>query len=94
MTHQARNTEMSSKIEALIEAENWRAARQAIRVELRLSPKNHWLLTRLGLTFYEERRYQRALEYELLALAEAPDAHWSCGTMPDRYRCLARIKQR
>jgi tetratricopeptide (TPR) repeat protein len=64
---------MSSKIEALIGSDDWPAARQAIRAELRKSPKNHWLLTRLGLTYYEERRYQRALQYERQALAEAPN---------------------
>jgi tetratricopeptide (TPR) repeat protein len=64
---------MNSKIEALIEAEDWPSARRAIRAELRSSPKHHWLLTRLGLTYYEQRRYRRALEYALLALSEAPN---------------------
>jgi hypothetical protein len=63
---------MASKIEKLIEAEDWPTARRAIRVELRSAPKNHWLLTRLGLTYYEEKDYKRALECELRALAEAP----------------------
>jgi tetratricopeptide (TPR) repeat protein len=43
-----------------------------VQAQLRRSPNDHWLLTRLGLTYYEQRRYKQALRYELLALAEAP----------------------
>ena len=53
---------MTSKIERLIEADDWPTARHAIRAELRSDPKNHWLLTRLGLTYYEEKDYKQALE--------------------------------
>lgn len=63
----------SSTIERLISVEDWAAARRAVRAKLRSSPKNHWLLTRLGLTYYEERRYKQALKYSLRALAEAPN---------------------
>ena len=64
---------MASKIERLIEAEDWPAARRAIRAELRSDPNNHWLLTRLGLTYYEEKDYRQALECERRALSEAPN---------------------
>src|SRR5215469_7498410 len=53
---------MASKIERLIDAEEWPAARRAIRADLKSDPENHWLLTRLGLTYYEEKDYGRALE--------------------------------
>ena len=64
---------MLSKIEKLIDAEDWPRARKAVRDELRSSPTSHWLLTRLALTYYEERRYKLALKYSLKALAEAPN---------------------
>jgi tetratricopeptide (TPR) repeat protein len=64
---------MTSKIERLISVEDWPAARRAVRAELRSSPNDHWLLTRLGLTYYEERRYKQALKYSLRALEEAPN---------------------
>jgi len=64
---------VSFKIERLIKVEDWRAARRVIKEKLRSSPNDHWLLTRLGLTYYEERRYKQALEYQRLALAEAPN---------------------
>jgi tetratricopeptide (TPR) repeat protein len=55
---------MWKEIEAQIAKEDWEAARQLILAELALKPQDpHWLLTRLGLTYYEERNYMRALEY-------------------------------
>lgn len=35
-------------------------------------PDNHWLLTRLALTYYEQKQYRRAPRYELKALQLAP----------------------
>jgi tetratricopeptide (TPR) repeat protein len=64
---------MSIEIEKLIKAENWSAARQAIRLRLRSSPDDHWLLTRLGLTYYEQRRCRLALKYHLRALEKMPN---------------------
>lgn len=63
---------MSSKIEKLIAAENWPGARLAIRAQLRFSPRDHWLITRLGLTSYEERRYRLSLKYAIRALELMP----------------------
>jgi len=63
---------VSSKIEKLIAGENWPAARLAIRAQLRTSPENHWLIARLGLTYYEERRYQLSLKYAIRALELMP----------------------
>ncbi len=61
-----------STIEELIDAEAWTEARRRIRTELRKSPTSHWLLSRLALTYYEQRNYQRALETEQRALDLAP----------------------
>ena len=63
---------MASTIERLIEANDWLAASRAIRMALHSDRQNHWLLTSLALTYYEEKDYRRALEYDLVALAEAP----------------------
>jgi tetratricopeptide (TPR) repeat protein len=49
-----------------------RRKESAIRVALKRDSDNHWLLTRLGLTYYEERRYKRSLFYAEKALALAP----------------------
>lgn len=65
-------TSVSDSIEKAIEADNWTAARKLIRAELRRDPKDHWLLGRLALTYYEQRNYKQALYWNVLALQEAP----------------------
>lgn len=59
-------------VEELIAADRWEDARREIRQKLKAEPQSHWLLTRLGLTYYEQRRYKTALKYELQALRLAP----------------------
>ena len=64
---------MSKTIEQYIAHDQWEQARQLIEAELVDKPDSHWLMTRLGLTYYEQYDYQRALEWEEKALALAPD---------------------
>lgn len=65
--------EMSDRIESLIEADDWKRARKVIRTALHAEPESHWLLSRLALTYYEEFKYEKALEYEMQALTLAPN---------------------
>lgn len=60
------------QVESLIRAEKWSEARKLILAALKDQPDNHWLLTRLGLTYYEEGNYKIALRYERQALELAP----------------------
>jgi len=60
------------KIEREIAAEHWGAARKLIRTELKHNPKDHWLLGRLALTYYEQRKYEQALYWDMMALQLAP----------------------
>lgn len=59
-------------IEKAIATEDWEKARKLVRMELRRKPDDHWLLTRLALTYYEQRQYRRALRYDVKALQAAP----------------------
>ncbi len=59
-------------IESAIAAEDWRHARRLIREELRNRRDDHWLLTRLALTYYEQRQYKKSLLYVVEALQIAP----------------------
>jgi len=63
---------MSDAIERLIDSDDWKGARRLIRGALRKKPSSHWLLTRLGLTYYEEHNYEKALFYESQAMKLAP----------------------
>jgi len=66
-------SKVSDGIETLIGEGDWKGARKAIRAELRTEPESHWLLACLALTYYEEFKYGKALEYETRALALAPN---------------------
>jgi tetratricopeptide (TPR) repeat protein len=63
---------MSKELNKLIDSRNWRAARKLIRSELKNDPKNHWLLTRLSLTYYEEHDYKKSLQISQKAYAINP----------------------
>ena len=63
---------LSRCINEALERDDTVAARTMIRREIRLSGEDHWLLTTLAVTYYEERRYNLALRYHERALALAP----------------------
>jgi tetratricopeptide (TPR) repeat protein len=68
----ARPPAPAAKVEGLIAAEKWSEARRAIRALLKERPTDHWLLSRLALTHYEQRAYGKALELDERALRLAP----------------------
>ena len=63
---------MPTDIENAIDREEWNVARKLIRAALRVEPDSHWLLTRLALTYYEQRNYKLSLGYSEQALAIQP----------------------
>jgi len=62
-----------SKIESLIGQKRWREARAMIQEELISAPTSHWLWTTLGLTYYEQKKYKKALECSKRAVELQPD---------------------
>ena len=70
LTQQQRRA--SRSIEAAIARGDWLKARHLIRDGLRRMPADHWFLTRLALTYYEQRQYRRALHYDVKALNIEP----------------------
>lgn len=64
---------MKNKIEKLIDQEDWSGARKEIATELKQFPDDHWFLTRLGLTYYEQRNYRKAFEITAKAFKLAPN---------------------
>lgn len=89
-----------AKVERLLAQGRWSEARKAIRTLLSGSPDSHWLLSRLALTHYEQRDYERALALDLRAVALAPRcplALWGLAgslEMVGREGDAARIYQR
>ncbi len=53
---------ITNKIESCLSHNEWSKARTLILGELRNEPDDHWLLTQLGVTFYEEKKYKAAIE--------------------------------
>jgi hypothetical protein len=43
---------------------DWVGARRIFRSLLRTHPGDHWLMTRIGVTFYEQHRYREGLAWE------------------------------
>jgi tetratricopeptide (TPR) repeat protein len=67
---------MSKTVAKLIEEnmrrEDWTKARALISKALRTNKNDHWLITRLAATYYEEHKYRKALRLEERALRLAP----------------------
>ncbi len=64
---------VSREINDAIDREDWSFARRILLEKLKKEPNDHWLLSRLGSVYYEQRKYRKALEYSKKALALAPD---------------------
>jgi tetratricopeptide (TPR) repeat protein len=60
-------------IQTLVQAKKWTKARALIQDELLSSPTDHWLWTTLGLTYYEQRQYEKALKCSKRAIELAPN---------------------
>src|SRR5438046_2067728 len=67
----ARKT-IGKQINDLLVAEEYAKARKLIEAELAEKPEDHWLLTRLGTTYYEEGKYAKALAIARRAHELAP----------------------
>jgi tetratricopeptide (TPR) repeat protein len=63
----------ADKIELLLEREQWKKARALLEKDRAKAPRDHWVLTQLGVTYYEERDYTAALELFLASLKIVPD---------------------
>ena len=91
---------MSREIENALEKEDWKEARRLARSALHRKPNDHWLITRLSLTYYEQFDYRRALAIGRQAYRLAPRCPlvlWDmAGTldMLQKYRDAAIIFQR
>lgn len=62
-----------TEIDKLVAGKKWTKARASILDKLLGAPTDHWLWTTLGLTFYEQRRYEKALQCSRRAVGLAPN---------------------
>ena len=64
---------LSDKVNLLFRQEKWAKARKLLEGEREKAPTNHWVLTQLGVTLYEEHRYEEALQLFLASLELVDD---------------------
>lgn len=64
---------LSEKINDLFRRCDWEKARTLLERALEADPEDHWLMTQLGVTFYEQRRYEEALPFFMKAWKIVPD---------------------
>ncbi|MFZ1937389.1 MAG: tetratricopeptide repeat protein [Thermoguttaceae bacterium] len=64
---------LSGNIDRLFQQEKWDEARSVLEQERDKDPNNHWVLTQLGVTFYEQRQYKEALQLFLASQKIVPD---------------------
>jgi tetratricopeptide (TPR) repeat protein len=76
---------LSSKINDLFRQCKWEEARKILQLERERDPRSHWVLTQLGVTFYEQLRYEDALKIFLASLnilGDCPLTLWNlAGTL-------------
>ncbi len=72
MTDSKEFKEQSQIISQLFKKEKWTDARKFILELLKKDPDSHWLLAQLSETYYEDRSYEKALEYIIQAKKIAP----------------------
>ncbi len=62
-----------SRVNDLLQNRQWDEARQVLEQEHERNPTDHWVLTQLGVTFYEQDRYEEALQVFLRSLRVLED---------------------
>ena len=63
----------SPDIDLLIQQGDWVEARREIERARAADPRNHWLLTQLGVTHYEQGQYKKALSIFVDSISIVPD---------------------
>jgi tetratricopeptide (TPR) repeat protein len=75
----------TTRIDKLFKRGSWKDARRLLLRKLEDDPESHWLLTQLGVTFYEQRKYEKALKLFLASrkiVGDCPLTLWNlAGTL-------------
>jgi hypothetical protein len=64
---------LTKKIQSLFQRSEWDKARRLLEQEREQDLGNHWLLTQEGVTYYEQRKYETALQFFQQSLQIVPD---------------------
>ncbi len=83
----------SKRVAELLQAENWTEARALLQKELEKDPANHWLLTQIGVTFYEQRQYKAALKIFLDSYRILDDCPLTLWNLAGTFDALGEVKK-
>lgn len=87
---------LSDTINDLFQRCQWEEARQLLEIARAKDPENHWILTQLAVTFYEQKRYDEALKLlqeSLRIVADCPLTLWNlAGTLEALKKPTAAIR--
>jgi tetratricopeptide (TPR) repeat protein len=64
---------LSHRVNDLFRKGEWAKARKLLEAEHKRNPDDHWVLSQLGVTFYEQKRYAEALALFLASRNIVPD---------------------
>jgi tetratricopeptide (TPR) repeat protein len=80
----------SDKINGLFAKEEWAKARPLLEAELLKRPDDHWVLTQLGVTFYEQRHYEESLKLFLKSKEIVPDCPLTLWNLAGAFDALGK----
>lgn len=83
----------AERVNRLLDAGDFGAARQVIGLQLKRNPNDHWFLMRLGFAHSAEGRYLRALQATTRALALAPKCAAALSEHADNLAAAGRTKE-
>lgn len=89
----AQPREVAARIEALIAREKWPEARRLIQGLLKDRPDDHFMLSRLALTHYEQRAYRKAIGLERRALLLAPQCPLALWGLAGTHHMLGHLDE-
>jgi tetratricopeptide (TPR) repeat protein len=84
---------LSKRINRLFRREDWQGARRLIERALKDAPEDHWLLTRLSTTYYEQGDYEKALGFAERARDLAPNCPLVLWDLAGALQMLGRHKE-
>ena len=87
------STNSQRRIDAALRRGDWPQARQLLQLELKREPDNHWLLTQVGVTLYEERRYKSAMKQLAHSIRIVPDCPLTLWNLAGTLDALGRPEQ-
>jgi len=86
----------NTTIDDLFRHGKWREARSILERQREQDPANHWVVTQLGVTFYEQRQYAAALRLFRASLKIVPDCPltlWNlAGALDALGMCAAAVR--